>query len=60
MDKGDGRVYRGVASPVRFDQSPVGTLAGAPEHGQNTEDVLLELGFGWDDVVALKERGTVM
>ena len=60
VDKGDGRIYRGVASPVRFDQIPVGTLAGAPEHGQNTEDVLLELGFGWDEVVALKERGTVM
>lgn len=60
VDKGDGRVYRGVASPVRFDQNPVGTLAGAPEHGQNTEDVLLELGFDWDEVVALKERGTVM
>ncbi len=60
VDKGDGRVYRGVASPVRFDQNPVGTLAGAPEHGQNTEEVLLELGFDWDEVVALKERGTVM
>ena len=60
VDKGDGRTYRGVASPVRFDQVPVGTLAGAPEHGQNTEDVLLEMGLGWDDVVALKEHGTVM
>jgi crotonobetainyl-CoA:carnitine CoA-transferase CaiB-like acyl-CoA transferase len=60
VDKGDGKVYRGVASPVRFDQRPVGTLAGAPEHGQHTEDVLLELGFDWDEVVALKERGTVM
>jgi len=60
VDKGDGRMYRGVASPVRFDQIPVGTLVGAPEHGQNTEDVLLEIGLGWDDLVALKERGTVM
>ncbi len=35
-------------------------LTGAPEHGQHTEDVLLELGLGWDDIVALKEHGTVM
>jgi crotonobetainyl-CoA:carnitine CoA-transferase CaiB-like acyl-CoA transferase len=60
VDKGDGRVYRGVASPVRFDQVPAGTLRGAPEHGENTEAVLLELGFGWDDIARLKDRGTVM
>jgi crotonobetainyl-CoA:carnitine CoA-transferase CaiB-like acyl-CoA transferase len=60
VDKGDGRVYRGVASPVRFDQVPPGALRGAPEHGENTEAVLLELGFGWEDIAGLKERGTVM
>ena len=59
VDKGDGRVYRGVASPVRFDQIPIGPLRGAPEHGENTEAVLLDLGFDWDDIVAFKEHGTV-
>ena len=60
VDKGDGRVYRGIASPVRFDRSPIGTLSGAPEHGQHTEDVLLDLGFGWDDIGALKDQGVVL
>jgi crotonobetainyl-CoA:carnitine CoA-transferase CaiB-like acyl-CoA transferase len=60
VDKGDGRVYRGVASPARFDQMAVGTLQGAPEHGENTEAILLELGFDWDEIGALKDRGTVM
>jgi crotonobetainyl-CoA:carnitine CoA-transferase CaiB-like acyl-CoA transferase len=60
VDKGDGRVYRGVASPARFDEVPVGTLRGAPEHGENTEAILLELGLGWDEIVGLKERGAVM
>jgi len=60
VDKGDGRIYRGVASPARFDQSPIGTLTGAPEHGQDTEGVLLELGLGWDDIASLKEHGTVL
>ncbi|HXY95238.1 MAG TPA: CoA transferase [Acidimicrobiia bacterium] len=60
VDLGDGQVYRGVAAPVRFDERPVGTLCGAPEHGQDTETVLLELGYTWDDIVALKENGTVI
>ncbi len=59
VDK-DGMIYRGVASPVRFDEAPVGTLAGAPEHGQDTEAVLLDLGFDWDDIAELKENGTVL
>jgi crotonobetainyl-CoA:carnitine CoA-transferase CaiB-like acyl-CoA transferase len=60
IDKGDGRVYPGVASPIRFDQTGVGALRGAPEHGQDTEAVLLELGLDWDRIVALKERGAVL
>jgi len=60
VDKGDGRVYRGVASPVRFDERPIGTLRGAPEHAQDTEAVLLELGFGWDEIATLKEHGTLV
>jgi crotonobetainyl-CoA:carnitine CoA-transferase CaiB-like acyl-CoA transferase len=60
VDLGDGRVYRGVASPARFDQVPVGDLRGAPEHGENTEAILLELGLGWDEIVGLKDRGAVM
>jgi crotonobetainyl-CoA:carnitine CoA-transferase CaiB-like acyl-CoA transferase len=60
VTKGDGRVYRGIASPVRFDRDPIGTLSGAPEHGQNTEDVLLELGFDWDAIVTLKDEGVVL
>jgi crotonobetainyl-CoA:carnitine CoA-transferase CaiB-like acyl-CoA transferase len=60
VDKGDGRVYRGIASPVQFDRCSIGTLSGAPEHGQDTEEVLLDLGLAWDDIAALKDRGVVL
>lgn len=44
-----------VASPVQFDEAPP-ALRPAPEHGEHTEQVLLETGRSWDDIVALKEQ----
>jgi crotonobetainyl-CoA:carnitine CoA-transferase CaiB-like acyl-CoA transferase len=34
-------------------------LRPAPEFGQQTEEVLLELGHSWDDIARLKESGAV-
>ncbi|KAA9155379.1 CoA transferase [Amycolatopsis acidicola] len=47
-----------VANPVQFDvTAPV--LGPAPEFAAQTEEVLLELGLGWDRIAALKESGAV-
>ncbi len=56
----DGDVaYRLPAVPVQFDgQSPA--LRRAPEHGEDTETLLTELGYTWDDITALKEAGAVL
>lgn len=32
----------------------------APQLGQHTEEVLLELGYTWDDVVLMKEQGAIL
>lgn len=31
----------------------------APELGEHTEEVLLELGYGWDDIVQMKDEGVI-
>lgn len=50
--------YRLPAVPVQFDgQSP--ELRRAPEHGEQTESVLLELGYGWDDIAALRDEQVI-
>jgi crotonobetainyl-CoA:carnitine CoA-transferase CaiB-like acyl-CoA transferase len=51
--------YRLPAVPVQFDGSPP-PLRRAPEHGEDTEALLLELGYGWDDIAALKEAGVIL
>jgi crotonobetainyl-CoA:carnitine CoA-transferase CaiB-like acyl-CoA transferase len=47
-----------VRSPDQFDESPP-ELAPAPEIGQHTEEVLLELGIAWDDISAHKRAGAI-
>ena len=51
---------RVVATPVKFCQNPVSVRAPAPETGQHTEDMLLELGYGWEDIAGLKEQGVIL
>ena len=58
VDRGDGTSFTLVASPVEFDEEPVG-LRAAPELGQHTEEVLRALGLTWEELAACKEAGTI-
>jgi crotonobetainyl-CoA:carnitine CoA-transferase CaiB-like acyl-CoA transferase len=50
--------YRLPAVPVQFDGEPP-ALRRAPEHGEHSELVLLELGYTWDDIAALQAAGAI-
>ncbi len=50
--------YRLPAVPVQFDESPP-ALRRAPEHGEHTETLLLEMGYDWDFIATLKAEGTI-
>src|SRR5262249_9159602 len=45
-----------VAPPVRFSETPADPARGALELGQHIEEILLELGFSWDDIAALSHE----
>ncbi len=48
---------RVVGSPLGLSDNPVGPAGPPPELGQHTEEVLLEAGFSWEEVEALREKG---
>ena len=54
----DGPV-RFVASPADFSETVAGPQGLAPELGQHTEEVLLELGYDWEQIIPLKEKGAI-
>ena len=48
-----------VATPVDFAGTPWSPRSTAPEFGQHTEEILLELGYDWDRIIELKDLGAV-
>jgi crotonobetainyl-CoA:carnitine CoA-transferase CaiB-like acyl-CoA transferase len=54
-----GAPYELPVNPVQFDEQHV-VPEGAPEHGQHTEEVLLEAGIDWDRIEKYKQEGAVL
>ena len=48
-----------VDTPVKFGEARVGARGPAPELGQHTEEVLLEAGYDWEDIEALRAGGVL-
>lgn len=46
-------------NPVQFNERSV-TPSGAPEHGQHTEEILMDAGIEWDTIEELKESGAIL
>ena len=48
-----------VATPVDFSDTRWAPAGPTPECGQHTEEILLELGYDWERIGALKEQGVI-
>ena len=53
LETDDGVPYTLASAPVEFDETPV-RPGRAPSVGQHTEEVMLELGLSWDEIIELK------
>ena len=45
--------------PWTFHETPASVRREAPELGQHTEEILLELGYSWDDIAKLKDEKVI-
>jgi len=48
-----------IGCPIRMSETPASPGELAPELGQHTEEVLLELGLDWDAIAALREANAI-
>ncbi len=48
-----------VANPIKLSKTPATIRMLAPEHGQHTEETLLELGYTWEDIDQFKKQGVI-
>jgi crotonobetainyl-CoA:carnitine CoA-transferase CaiB-like acyl-CoA transferase len=49
-----------VNTPINFHQNPASIKGPAPELGQHTEEVLLELGYDWSEISKLKQARVIL
>ena len=55
----NGASVQAVGNPIRMSETPVSPAARAPELGEHTEEVLLEAGYDWAGIEALRESGAI-
>jgi crotonobetainyl-CoA:carnitine CoA-transferase CaiB-like acyl-CoA transferase len=57
MDHPDLGRIKIVGSPIGLSETPVTVSGPPPELGANTEEILLDAGYSWEDVEALRDKG---
>ena len=48
-----------VGFPWKFSATPAAAAPAAPELGAHTEEILLSVGYSWDEITALRDAGAI-
>ncbi|MEX2372898.1 MAG: CoA transferase, partial [Dehalococcoidia bacterium] len=50
---------RVVSTPIAYSATPVALQGPEPVLGQHTEEVLLEMGYDWPQIIELRDQGAI-
>ena len=59
LEDSSGNIRRVVGSPIKMSGTPPEISAEAPQLGQHTEEILLELGYDWEEISELRETSAI-
>ena len=59
MEHPGGGTVKVVGQPIKLSDTPTAPSPMAPELGQHTEEILLELGYEWEQIAALGDAGAI-
>ncbi|MDG1845306.1 MAG: CaiB/BaiF CoA-transferase family protein [Acidimicrobiales bacterium] len=59
LEDSNGEKKRVVGSPIRMSETPTKPSVAAPELGQHTEEILLELGYSWEEIGELADSQAI-
>ena len=48
--------FEAVANPINLSETPATYRVTAPEFSQHTEELLLEVGYSWEEIAEMKEK----
>ena len=48
-----------MANPLKLSETPSTVRSPAPELSQHTEEILLEMGYSWEDIAELQDKGVI-
>lgn len=60
VEHSSGTPFKLLRVPFQFSETPIHPRSPGPELGQHTEEVLLEMGYDWNQVSKLKEQKVIL
>ena len=52
--------FKLINTPFKLSKTPASIREIGPELGQNTEEILMDMGYSWDDIIAFKEAKAII
>lgn len=60
VEESSGAKFKIIHNPANFSETPNSIRSLAPQLGQHTEEVLMDMGYSWDDLAGMKEQGVII